>query len=262
MKTPDDRDRRIADCLQRVLLRTSLQELTPNLTLEAYYEAVMEEAAVGGDSFDAFPLDGGRVALMVGDASGKGLGAAERIAEVRFALRAFLREHVDPCRALACLNDFVCDAHRLGKREDSAFVTLTLVALNSLSGEMICLCAGGEPPLILRAGGAVEMAQVQGMALGFLRDQEYSYARLRLDPGDMVLLVTDGLTEARAPQAGLRPRARTFLGVEGIARLARQAQDPRAPLETIGQSIFDGARAFAGGAFHDDACLLLARREN
>jgi serine phosphatase RsbU (regulator of sigma subunit) len=261
------RDRRIAESLQRVLLRTHPQEALPGVTVESVYEAVLEEATVGGDSFDAFALNGDDVALVVADATGKGLGAAERVAEVRFALRAFLREHHAPELALARLNDFVCDAQRLGRRDAGTFVTLTLVVVNAASGAAACLCAGGEPPLILRSSGRVEAVQVCGPALGLFSEQGYAQTRIGLEEGDTVVLTTDGLTEARrlAESGPAGSRTGAFLGLDGLARLVAQAAKPeqevRAPLGRIGRSVFEGARAYAGGAFHDDTCLLMGRRE-
>jgi serine phosphatase RsbU (regulator of sigma subunit) len=105
--SPAERSHRIAESLQRMLLRPSPCETLHGLTVETFYASALAEASIGGDSCDAFPLTGGRAALTVSDASGKGLDAAERIAEVRFALRAFLNEHDDPHRALACLNNFI-----------------------------------------------------------------------------------------------------------------------------------------------------------
>ena len=261
------RERRIAESLQRVLLRALPQETLPGLSVQAYYEAAFAEAAVGGDSFDVFPLADGRVALIVADASGKGLEAAERVAEVRYALRAFLREHRDPRRALSCLNDFVCDAQRLGQRDDGTFTTLTLAVLDRLTGGMTCLCAGGEPPLVLRTDGTVDAAPACGPALGVMPGQRYASASLHLWPGDTALLTTDGLTEARhqVRDDTVSFPGFCFLGLQGLARLAAQAQGGtptgRPPTDELGRAIFEGARRFAGGTFHDDACLLLARRQ-
>ncbi len=257
------RAHRIAQSLQHVLLRTQPREALPGLSLETFYDAALDEAIVGGDSFDAFLLDNAKVVLVVTDASGKGLAAAERIAEIRFALRAFLREHDDPERALSCLNDFVCDAQRLGWRDDTAFATLTLLIMDSTSGETSCLCAGGEPPLVLRASGEMEVVQICGSALGLAPRQGYTSALLFLSPGDCVLLATDGITEARRLAQSGPAGARTgpFLGLAGVAHLAAQAQGPMVSLHQIGHSIFEGARRFAGGSFHDDACLLIGRRK-
>ena len=140
---------------------------------------------------------------------------------------------------------------------------LTLVVLDGSSGETTCLCAGGEPPLVLRAGGAVEAVQICGAALGLFPGQGYAAAPLRLGLGDAVLLATDGLTEARnlAPGGPAGSRTGAFLGLEGLARLAAQAYDPLGELPRVGRSVFEAARAFAGGVFHDDACLLVAQRQ-
>jgi len=255
------REHLIAQSLQQVLLRTSLRQKVAGLSLEAFYEAALAEATVGGDSFDAFVIGGGRVVLAVADASGKGLAAAERVAEIRFTLRAYLREHGDPAHALACLNDFVCNAQHMDGRECDTFATLTMVVLDGESGEAECLCAGGEPPLVLRAGGTVEAAPASGPALGLMPGQGYTTATISLSAGDSILLATDGITEARKPSEGKPGRHGPFLGIEGLGQIAIRKQDASMTLAQVGRSIFDSARHYAGGAFHDDACLLIGRRE-
>jgi len=228
---------------------------------------------VGGDSFDAYALSGSRVALVVADASGKGLAAAERVAEIRFAIRAFLHEHRDPKHALSRLNDFVCEVQRLGLRDDGAFATLTLVILDCTTGKAVCLCAGGEPPMALRKDGFVEVIEISGPALGLFADQRYDAATVFLEEGDTILLATDGLTEARRflHEGSLGSRSGPFLGLEGLASLAIEAHHTQArsihppavaaSLRHLGRSVFEGARNFAGGTFHDDVCLLVARRD-
>jgi serine phosphatase RsbU (regulator of sigma subunit) len=86
---------------------------------------------------------------------------------------------------------------------------------------------------------------------------------LRLAAGDMVILTTDGLTEARRlnPVGSASSRVGPFFGMEGIAQLAVPTQSSINPLSQIGGAIFEGVRRFAGGSFHDDVCLLIGRRE-
>ena len=262
-QTDHKRAHRIAESLQRVLQQMSPKETLPGVCAEAFYEAALTEATVGGDSCDAFALTGSRTALVVADASGKGLAAAERIAEIRFALRAFLREHADPAQALSCLNNFVCDTQRLGQRDDSTFATLTLAIIEGASGETTCYCAGGEPPLLLRAGGSVEPVLVGGAALGLCPSQSYETAFTHLGKGDSVLLFTDGMTEARRLSLGSSAVTRTgaFLGLDGLSCLARQAWKPEASLRQISEAIFESVRHFSGGSFRDDVCLLAGRKE-
>ena len=137
------------------------------------------------------------------------------------------------------------------------------MVLDGASGEAACLCAGGEPPLVLRAGGAVEVVQICGPALGLFPGQGYAAAAVRLEPGDAVLLATDGLTEARR-LAAERPRRlarRRVPGPGGAGTPGGTGPRPtQRTLAQVGRSVFEGARAFAGGAFHDDACLLIARK--
>ena len=244
-------ERRIAATFQRALVPEIPEGAFPGLILSSLYEAAWAEAHVGGDFFDGFALDGGRVALVVGDVSGKGLAAAAHTAEIKYALRAYLRETPAPGRALSRLNAFVHDNHRLGdEADDNTFVTLAVVVIDPATGEATAAAAGSEPPLVLRAGSAAEPLAVRGGLLGMEREMEYEAVGFTLAPGDTVLLVTDGITEAR--------RGGDFLDYEGMARLAQGASDC-SPHE-IGRAVLEGARAFAGGSLSDDACLLLARR--
>ena len=113
------------------------------------------------------------------------------------------------------------------------------------------MLAGCEPPLVLRASGEFEVLEAPGLPLGVERKELYTAMPLHLAPGDSLLMVTDGITEAR--------RNGVFLGYEGMVELARQSF--AAPtLRQVGQAILEGARTFGAGSLHDDACLLLAKR--
>ena len=246
------REHHISATFQRALLPEIAEDAFPGLTVSSLYEAALAEAQVGGDFFDAFTLDSERVALVVGDVSGKGLAAAAHTAEIKYALRAYLRETPAPGRALSRLNAFVHDNHRLDDAADeNTFVTLAVVVIHPATGEAAAAVAGAEPPLLLRANGAAEPVRVKGGLLGMARETEYEAINFSLAPGDTVLLVTDGITEAR--------RGLDFLDYAGMRRLA-QGVALASPVHEIGRAVLEGARAFAGGALFDDACLLLARR--
>ena len=105
-------------------------------------------------------------------------------------------------------------------------------------------------PLLVRCDGQMEELKVSGLLLGFQPGAAYTETIFQLAPGDLVLLTTDGVTEAR--------RGKQFLGYEGLMRLA-QAGRSSGTLEQMGQTILDGARSFAQGYLKDDACVLLAR---
>ncbi|MGI4788329.1 MAG: SpoIIE family protein phosphatase [Janthinobacterium lividum] len=246
------RNERIAETVQCCLLQSPRVGKFRGLAVETLYKAALSEAPVGGDFFDAFALNGPEVALVVGDVTGKGLIAAGRTAEVKYALRAFLHEHRTLAIALTHLNNFICETHGCDPGDAEVFITLAVVVVNTSTGEATFTSAGAEPTLILRAGGSVEAVEIPGLPLGIRPDVAYTVKTLTLGMGEALLMATDGITEAR--------RGSAFLGIEGMAALAEQV-GPAALLQDLSQAIYGGACAFAGGKLHDDACLLLARRQ-
>jgi PAS domain S-box-containing protein len=254
------RERRVAHTLQRPLTLTPEPDAFPGLTLATYYEPASPEADIGGDFFDAFSLPRGRVALVVADASGKGLQAAARAIQVKEVLRAFTRESPqNPAHIAARVNDYVQDA-RHWNRSDSLtedFVTLVLVILDPLTGEANVVSAAAEPPLVLRASGKIDIpetpAGATGLPLGVLPGEPYHAVPFRLGHGETILLTTDGLTEAR--------QGRTqFLGLAGLAERAQEALQMAPSLSDAARAIVESARQFGRGRFRDDVCLLMVRR--
>ena len=242
------RERRIADTLQAIILHTPLAETSPVLAIEAFYEAASDEAAVGGDFSDVFTYDGGKVALVVGDISGKGLQAATLIAEIKYALRTILREYPWPEKAMGRLNDFVCEAQRQGDFAADYQAVLSLVVFDPETSRVSYVTAGGEPLLIVRANGAAEVVGTNGLLLGVMPNIGYQATEAVCDCDDTLLLATDGLTEARRPGA--------MLGFEGLQAHAA-ASLPGHPLRDAGQALIESVRGWAGGTFSDDVCVLL-----
>ena len=246
------KNERIAETLQRSMLQAPPAGKFPGVVVETLYAAAFNEADVGGDFFDAFALSGGKIAIVVGDVSGKGLAAAGRTAEVKYALRAFLHAYQTPESALASLNGFICESHRLDTDNEEAFIVLALAVVDTATGEAVFSAAGAEPSLILRTDGAAEQVEIIGRPLGIEPDTTYMATATVLNAGETIVMATDGITEARQGKA--------FLGTEGMAALAEKA-GPTASLLDLTQAIYGGARDFAGGGLRDDVCLLLARRQ-
>ncbi len=251
------RDRRVASALQRALLFMPAENAFPGLEVKMLHEEASEEDLVGGDFWDIFAYDNGHVALVIGDVMGHGLTAAVFTAEVRFILRAFLREHEEPALVLDQLNSYLCESHRLFREGlndegDDAPISLTLAVINAASGQGTVASAGMEPPLLARADGTVDVVNAQGMLLGIQPGQKYSAATFHLEHGDVILMTTDGITEAR--------HGNEFLGSDGLQQLVKDAH-PLGTLELKAQAILTGARAFGQGKFRDDVCIVLARRQ-
>ncbi len=253
------RERNIAEVLQAPLTRPIPPHAFPGLEVVTLYESALDEAEVGGDFFDAFPLEQVTVALAIADASGKGLAAAVRAMQVKEVLQAFAQEYPDsPTRIVERLNVFLCDDTRapsiLEDTGNSGFVCLALAILNPETGEGAILSAGCEPPLLLRASSQTEILEAPGIPLGIFAPHAYQALPLRMEPGDILLMATDGITEARAEN-------KAFLGYEGFARLAIEGHAQKdGDLNALGRFILEGARTFGSGSLRDDACLLLARR--
>jgi serine phosphatase RsbU (regulator of sigma subunit) len=249
-----ERERRIAQVLQRPLLLKAAEDAIAGFSLATFYEPALDEAEVGGDFLDLFALPNGQVALVVGDASGKGVEAAAHNTHVKDVLRAFLRE--DPGRpgaVLARVNRAVCDMlHTLDPADLETFIVMALLVIDPLTGEAIYASAGAEPLLVVRSDGEAAPVAQPAPALGMRQSTRYEETSVRLEPGDTALLLTDGITEAR--------RGSELLGYPGLAQLAQAALQAPSSLQEAGQAILAGARAFAGGPLSDDACLILARR--
>jgi serine phosphatase RsbU (regulator of sigma subunit) len=248
-----EQEHRIAEALQRSLLMRAEDKAFPGLEVATVYEPALDEALLGGDFYDIFRLPGDKTALVVGDVSGKGLAAAVQTAEVKFVLRGYLREHSDPAEALAELNRYICQARELDGGDDfGGFIALSVLVVDTGTGDVVAASAGAEPPLALRATGEVALLDTAGMPIGVDGESRYEATALHLHERDTLLVVTDGFTEARRDRD-------TFLGQDGLLDILKQVADVGSARQA-GEAILEKTRAFAGGKLQDDACLLLVRR--
>jgi PAS domain S-box-containing protein len=254
------RQRELAETLQRSLLLVPPPDAFPGVTVKPLYQSADDDALMGGDFFDVMAVDEDVIAISVGDCTGKGIQSATRTAEVKFALRAFLRQHPLPAAALSRLNDFLAERDRLDPLHmGGSYVALVLCVLNTRTGEIVCSAAGIDPPFIVRSGTSetVELEQGGGPLLGVMPGGEYTDQRDTLLEGDVLAMSTDGITEARHGSGTIRE----FFGYDGLVRAVREelVENPLSLYE-VGQAVVSRARRFAGGAINDDVCLLLARR--
>ncbi|MBE2315876.1 SpoIIE family protein phosphatase [Solirubrobacter sp. CPCC 204708] len=200
----------IARTLQASLFPPTLPS-APGLELAARYRAARGGADVGGDFYDCFPLGDGEWVTLVGDVQGKGVEAATVASLIHHSLRTIAVQQDSPARMLEQLNDVV-----LRRREGchGRFCTLALVRLRAREDGGFDACvalAGHAQPLVRRADGAVEAVGAHGTLIGAVPDVRLDDASFTLDPGDLLLLFSDGITESR--------RSGELLGERGLCAL-------------------------------------------
>jgi len=240
-----ERERRIAETFQRSFL-PDVPDQVDGYDIAHQYAAALDEARVGGDFYDVFRVPDGRMALVIGDVSGKGLNAAVHTAMAKYLLRAHIHENASPARVLARVNDALCFYV-----PESMFITLFYAVLDTSQGLMYYANAGHEPPVVWssRAGRFRSLA-CTGMALGFVQGAEFVEESLTLEPEDVLVMYTDGVTEAR--------NAGGFLDISGLRDAARGVVGESAA--RVAEAIETRAREHAGGRLTDDIALLVVKR--
>ncbi len=237
--------RHLARTLQQGLLPRKLPEI-PGVNVAGRYRAAAEGQEVGGDFYDAFDLDGGGWGIVIGDVCGKGPEAAALTALARYTVRA-LSEH-SPATVMTRLNTAVLRGPRA---EEQRFLTACYIGVR-LSDDGLLLdvvAAGHPPPLILRSEGRSELIDAAGPLVGVVAGAEYRAVPAVLEPGDTLVLYTDGLTDARAPARVLSSSdlLRTLAECQGV-----DAEGIAAHLEAF--AVGDG-----DGEPRDDIALLVVQ---
>jgi serine phosphatase RsbU (regulator of sigma subunit) len=184
-----EQELRVARMIQHTLLPKSLPDLE-GYQIAAYYQSARE---VGGDFYDFLRLPDGRLGLIVGDVSGKGVPAAIMMATTRTLLRAAY--HLgSPGEILEQVNDAL-----FPDIPPNMFVTCLAALLDSRTGRLQYANAGHDPPYIRHAAG-VSKLRATGMPLGLMPNMSYEQKEITLQPGENILLYSDGLLEAHSPQ--------------------------------------------------------------
>lgn len=238
------RDKRISQALQWGM-RNELQHVD-GITAESCYCSATEEAYVGGDFYDLIRLPGRHACIVMGDVSGKGVESASVSSAVKTALGAYAWEGVKPARMVTLLNNFL-----LGFSRVETFVTM-FVAVADLEKGSLTYCSAGHPPaLIVRASsGELTTLEVQSGVVGAFAGMSFVDGEVSISSGDVLLLYTDGTTEARDPQG-------VFFGEEGLREAV--ARESAMGFEGICNRLLLAVETFAGGTLNDDVALVAAR---
>lgn len=230
----------IAREIQQALVPQGLQDY-PHLAVTGIHRPCHE---VGGDYFDVFPLPDGRIAILISDVAGKGLGAALLTTMLQGALSA-MTLGVDPVKVFNHLNRFLCDRASVGRYATMFF------GLLAPDGTLDFVRAGHPSPMLLRRGEVSELCSGGSFPIGLIEVASFKGDRIQLEPEDTLLLYTDGVTEAE-------DRDRKLFGAERLKEAFSCHRD--CSLGELQAGILGAVERFAQGVGQSDDITLLVLR--
>lgn len=202
---------------------------------------------VGGDFYDVLPLPDGRVVLALGDVAGKGSPAALLMALLLAMLRTLVDEELEPEPLVERLN-----AQIFRHSPASRFITIFYAVYSPSDGTLVYVNAGQNPPLVRRSSGRYERLGGTGVALGMFDRSTYKAVQTRIEPGDMLLMYSDGITEAENPSG--QP-----LEEPGLEAMVDSYPD--ASPAQLGAHIIKAVETYAQASrFADDLTILILKR--
>jgi serine phosphatase RsbU (regulator of sigma subunit) len=214
----------------------------PGFEVGTLYEA--GTGAMAGDFFDVFRTSPSRIAAVIGDVAGHGIEPSITAFQAKYLLRVFLRQFRDPGQALEELNTQITG---MGRGEE--FISMCVVVLDT-DTSTLRYASAGHPPGFLWHGGEVLPLRTTGPLISLIPDAEYSSREVPLALGDVLLLYTDGLGEARSGES--------LFGEERIA--AHLRRDPNVNPAVLCKSLVEAAEDFASQPITDDIAILALRR--
>lgn len=239
------RELTIAERVQQWILSTEFGEPleigVEGVEIATVYHAALMEASVGGDFYDAFPVAEGLLGIVIGDVSGKGLDAALQTQAAKHTLRAYALDEGSPSDVLRRTNDAIC---RMLPAD--VFITLFYAILDTRTKVLTWANAGHDSPLLCRPDGTTIPLESSGRALGLMSKAVYAQSDTSLLPGDVLLMYTDGLSEAR--------RNGVFLETSGVAGIL--SRHNQLPASEIVQHIYSEVTDYTSGNLHDDIAMV------
>ena len=231
--------------VQHGFLPASLPKLN-SYEFWAYYEAAGQ---VGGDFYDFMKLPDGRQAVILGDVAGKGVPAALMMAKATSDTKVALLTATNAGEAMGMINNAICAAGLEGK-----FITMALCIIDPKANKLEMVNAGHMSPMVRRADGSVEEPadqRVSGLPVGVMEDFEYESAEIVLEPGDSVIVFSDGISEAMNA-------ANQMYSIE---RLRQKLQSVSLPAPKLGEFLLNDVRGHvAGHRQSDDISFLVFAR--
>lgn len=243
------REHHIAEVLQQALIPPEVPTEIRGFRIGVKYQPALSEAEVGGDFYDVFDLGNGKIGVLIGDVAGKGLSAAIRVAAARYSVRSYAFIDPRPSHVMTLANEALCK----DSSDESAILTVFFAVINTSTGRVTYASAGHEPPVVCRASGIIQELQLGGLPFGVKESSTYSEDVLDLAPGDTIVLVTDGITEARGGN-------RVLFEKKGMVQYL--ADNAEASPDETASGLLEAATAHAGGRLQDDAAIVVVMLES
>lgn len=238
------REHHISQVLQQALVPPMVPTRIGRFSIGVRYQSALRESEVGGDFYDVFDLGDNKAGVLIGDVAGKGLAAAMRVAAARYALRSYAVLESDPARVLELTNKALC----MDSDRETGVLTAIFAVIDASGNTITYASAGHEPPLICRASGEIEELPIGGLPLGVFEFSKYEQDTIELATNDTIVLVTDGITEART---GIDK----FFEKKGMIHFLAN-RSSISPDETA-SGLLGAAMDHAGGHLQDDAAIVV-----
>jgi serine phosphatase RsbU (regulator of sigma subunit) len=244
-KQKQDAELDLARRVQHDLLPTEL----PKVEGYQFYASYDSARAVGGDMYDCFALPEGKICLSFGDVAGKGVPGALIMSRMSSCVQSTVRHVHDVVEAMKAINDHMSDGKIEGK-----FVTFILCIVDTRNHEVVLSNAGHASPIIRRANGTVEQFDQEraGPAVGMMEGYPYESETRTLEPGDMVVITTDGVEEAMSTAGDLYT-------VQRVLELVKKGP---AEAEKLGKLLLADVRRHAAGRSQSDDITIMTFGRN
>jgi serine phosphatase RsbU (regulator of sigma subunit) len=244
-KQKQDNEMQIAQAVQQAMLPETL----PEVDGYEFYASYDSAQAVGGDYYDCFKLGDDKICVSFGDVAGKGVPGALIMSRMATVVQNTLSFTQDVNKAIATINNMMC-----AKAVEGRFVTYVLAIVDVRRHEMTLVNAGHASPLVRKTDGSVDAFNddVVGLPIGILEDYDYEVVSRRLEPGEIVVITTDGVDEAMNPAGELYTKERV---VEFVGKAPARAAE-------LGRALLADVRRHANGRPQNDDITIMTFGRN
>ena len=230
-----------------------LPERNPDVNDYEFFNYYHAANKIGGDFYTFEPLPDGRIAVMLADVSGHGVAAAMVMVKLATEVRICLASTTEPSTIVGRLNQLMCSVEDL-------FVTMVLGVLNPETHELEVVLAGHDSPLLRKADGTttampreIDGVRKAGVILGMRESAEFQSMTVPIEPGESVVVFTDGIPEAESPEG--KPYE--------ISRIVKRLEESYDDVTAMGERIIADLKEFRDTNDQaDDVCLVCLRRKS